>query len=205
MRKLLLVAAIVASATAANAQATFGVKGGLNLSSLKSSGDGESETTDTKTGFNVGAFANVPLGTTFSFAPELVLSTEGGKESETFMGEKYEAKYNLTYLNIPLLLQYNASGFVAHTGPQVGFLMSAKSKVKIMDEEEEIDMKDEMEKINLSWAVGLGYQLPGGLGFNARYNLGLSDLSKESGEGKLKANTIQIGVSYSFGGGSSKK
>jgi hypothetical protein len=105
-------------------------------------------------------------------------------------------------LNIPLLLQYNASGFIAETGPQIGFLMSAKAKA----DDDDVDVKDFFESTNLSWAVGLGYQLPGGIGINARYNLGLSNIAKtEDDDFKYKANTIQIGLSYSFGGGSAKK
>jgi len=197
MRKILLAVAIFASATAANAQASFGVKGGLNLANLKSKFDGETESGDMKVGFNLGAFATVPLSATFNFKPELVVSTEGSKEE--FMGE--DVKSNLTFINVPVLLQYNASGFVAETGPQVGFLMSAKAKY---DGESE-DIKEGFETINLSWAVGLGYQMPSGFGVNARYNLGLSNLAKDSDDYKLKSNVIQIGISYTFGGGSARK
>jgi len=138
----------------------------------------------------------------FSVQPELVYSMEGAKEEE----DDVEIKINLNYINVPVLLQYNSSGFFAETGPQIGFLTGAKTKVEFDDEEEEEDIKDELEGINLSWAIGLGYKLPSGFGFNARYNLGLSNIAKDgTDDDKLKVNTIQIGIFYTLGGGSARK
>ncbi|HYH16654.1 MAG TPA: porin family protein [Flavisolibacter sp.] len=198
MRKLLLAAAFVASAAAANAQATFGVKAGLNVSSIKTKAGDESETSDSKVGFNVGGFANVPLSTNFSFAPELVVSTEGGVDK----GDEWEEKTNLTYVNVPVLFQYNASGFFAHTGPQVGFLLAAKSKWEEDGEKGDEDIKKYMKGVNFSWAIGAGYKLPSGLGFNARYNLGLSniaDTESDDDDYSAKASTIQVGITYTLG------
>lgn len=198
MRKIFLVAAMAVSALAVNAQATFGVKAGANFSSLKYSGDGEDDNTDTKVGLNIGGLANIPVSSMFSFQPELVFSMEGGEDEQD--GEDYKLKMN--YINVPLLLQYNASGFIAETGPQVGFLMSADAELGDV----EIDVKDQMETVNLSWAIGLGYKMTSGFGVNARYNLGLSNIAKESeGDFKTKANTIQVGVFYTFGGGASAR
>lgn len=197
MRKIFLVAVMAVSAMAVNAQATFGLKAGANFSNLKSTGD-ESESLDTKVGLNIGALANIPVSSMFSVQPELVFSMEGAKDEAE--GEDY--KLNLNYLNVPVLLQYNASGFIAETGPQVGFLMGAEAKIDDLD----VDVKDQFETINLSWAIGLGYKMPSGFGVNARYNLGLSNLAKEAeGDDKIKANTIQVGVFYTFGGGASAR
>ncbi len=203
MRKILLVAALAISAVAANAQATFGVKAGANFSSIKASGEGEDDNSDMKVGLNIGALANVPISEMFSFQPEVVFSMEGGKEEE----DDIKVTLKLNYINVPLLLQYNASGFIAETGPQIGFLMSAKGKVEGLGEEVEEDIKEEYEGINLSWAIGLGYKMPSGFGVNARYNLGLSNIDKDDSEGdfKTKTNTIQVGVFYTFGGGASAR
>jgi opacity protein-like surface antigen len=64
------------------------------------------------------------------------------------------------------------------------------------------DVKEDLETMNFSWAIGAGYKLSNGLGFGARYNLGLSNIAKtdDSGEGKVKSNVIQIGLTYTFGG-----
>ncbi|HZF64558.1 MAG TPA: porin family protein, partial [Chitinophagaceae bacterium] len=118
MKKFFLAVALTASVVALNAQsgAGFGVKGGLNLANLTVTGDDEDADFKMKPGFHLGVFANVPLGGTLSFQPELLYSAEGAKMD--ILDE--DVKFNLSYLNVPLLLQYNASGFFAETGPQVG-------------------------------------------------------------------------------------
>ena len=106
----------------------------------------------------------------------------------------------MNYLNLPLLVQYNASGFFAETGPQVGLLLSAKNKTEYDGQEEETDVKDDMNSTSFAWAIGLGYRMPAGLGIGARYNLGLSNLAKDAEDDyKIKSNVIQISLSYTLG------
>ncbi|HZF64431.1 MAG TPA: porin family protein, partial [Chitinophagaceae bacterium] len=185
--------ALTASVVALNAQsgAGFGVKGGLNLASLTVTGDDVDDDFKMKPGFHLGVFANVPLGGTLSFQPELVYSAEGAKFEDID-----DAKVNLSYLNVPLLIQYNASGFFAETGPQVGFLMGAKAKA---DDEDE-DIKDSFKSTNFSWAVGLGFKTATGFGVGARYNLGLANIAEEAtDDNKLKSNVIQISLFKTLG------
>ena len=198
MKKIILGFAFIASVVAVKAQdaagPAFGIKAGANFANLKYTVDGDDESADMKIGFHVGGFVNIPIGETFAFQPELVFSQEGAKQEIEMLDE--DAKVNLSYINVPLLLQYNASGFFAETGPQVGFLIGAKTK---LDDAEE-DIKDDMESINLSWAVGLGFKTASGLGFGARYNLGLSNLAKEGDDdNKIKGNVIQVSIFKTFG------
>jgi hypothetical protein len=198
MKKIILGFAFIASVVAVKAQdaagAAFGIKAGANFANIKYTVDGDSESGDMKIGFHVGGFANIPLGETFAFQPELVFSQEGAKQE--IQGIDEDAKVNLSYLNVPLLLQYNASGFFAETGPQVGFLIGAKAKF----DDEDTDVKDDFETINLSWAVGLGFKSASGLGFGARYNLGLSNLAKDGDDdNKAKGNVIQVSVFKTLG------
>ena len=190
MKKLFLVLVCASSVIAASAQVKFGVKLGANMASL-TDGDG----LKSKFGINGGVQAALPLGSTFSVNPEAVYSSQGAK------AEEGDGSINLSYINVPVLLQYNnPSGFFAHTGPQIGFLMSAKVKA----EGQEVDMKDMVNGTDFSWAIGAGFATQAGFGFNARYNIGLSKLDKE-GEGSSKNSVIQFGVFYNFGGGAEKK
>ncbi len=192
MIKSLFVFAILAGSLAANSQIVFGLKAGVNIANLKVSGDGVSETFDSKIGFHGGGFATIPLATNFNIQPEVVFSIEGAKNNDD------DTKIDLSYINIPVMFQYNASGFIIETGPQLGLLMAATA-----DDE---DVKEELETINFSWAIGAGYKLSNGLGIGARYNLGLSNIAKtvDSDEGKIKSNVFQIGLTYSFGGSAKK-
>lgn len=196
---MFLVFAFAASVVAAKAQSTgasFGVKAGLNLSNLKAKYGDNTESLDTKPGFHVGAYANVPLASSLSFNPELQFAQEGAKQEE----DGYKSTSKLNYLNLPLLVQYNASGFFAETGPQVGLLLSAKNKTEYDGQEEETDVKDDMNSTSFAWAIGLGYRMPAGLGIGARYNLGLSNLAKDAEDDyKIKSNVIQISLSYTLG------
>lgn len=199
MKKVLFVFSFVAASIAASAQSTqFGVKGGLNIANLKATVSGMSVSAQSKLGANGGFFANIPVSENFRIQPEALFSMEGSKVE--FMGEK--ATTNLTYVNIPVMAQYTASGFYGETGPQLGLLVAAKDKADGQSE----DSKDAYESINLSWGVGAGYKLTNGLGFGVRYNLGLSNIAKteSSEDASVKSNVFQIGLSFTFGGGAKK-
>lgn len=187
MRKMFLTfSAIVTLAMVGNAQTAFGLKAGANFANLKASASGINVSFDTKISFNGGLYATIPVAEGFNIQPEAVLSLEGAKIASQSMA--------LTYLNVPVLLQYNGSGFFAETGPQLGLLMGAKMAGE--------DLKEEFETVNFSWAAGAGYRLVNGLGFNARYNFGVSNLAKtEPGdEGTMKSNVLQVGLGFTFPG-----
>ncbi|MBK8951725.1 MAG: PorT family protein [Chitinophagaceae bacterium] len=190
MKKVLLSLVVIATTVfVSQAQVSFGAKAGLNLYNFSGS---DADGFDSKVGFNVGGLVNIPVSDNFSVQPELIFSTEGAKASEGSV----TMNYNMNYLNIPIMLQYNtASGFYAEAGPQIGLLMSAKVKV---DSESE-DIKDSFKSTNFSLGIGLGYRLANGLGFGARYNLGLGNIVDET-DVDVKLGGFPVGVSFKFGG-----
>ena len=180
---------------------SFGIKAGANFYQIGGSDaddEGLDESRKMKVGIAGGVLVNIPFSDMFSFQPELLYSTEGNLQKEGDM----KATIALSYLNIPLMLQLNtASGFYAETGPQIGFLMSAKTKIDDGSGEIEDDVKDELKSIGFSWGLGLGYKLQSGFGFGARYNLGLSTLDDaDTDPSKLTSNGFHVGVFYMFGG-----
>jgi hypothetical protein len=189
MKKVLFVVAILVASVAVQAQVKFGVKAGGNLSMW---GGDDADEAKSKFGFHIGALANIPVSSMFSVQPEALFSAEGAK----FESGGDEASYNLNFINIPVLLQYNnPSGFYAETGPQIGLLMSAKLKF----EDESEDMKELFKGSNFSWAIGAGYKMASGFGFGVRYNLGLSSIVDED-DVDIKQSNFAFGVSYTFGG-----
>jgi hypothetical protein len=188
MKKLLSVCSVILFFSLfANAQHTsFGVKAGINASSVNVE-DGTDY--NNKVGIHLGGLAHIHITQHFAFQPELVYSMQGGKD-----GDNYKLKLN--YLNIPLLAQYMThDGFRLQTGPQIGFLTSAKSK----SGDVEVDIKDQLESVDFSWVFGAGYLFPGagGIGVDARYNLGLSNISDDN-DFEAKNRVFQIGVFYQF-------
>jgi hypothetical protein len=197
MKKLYLLLLTVFSLAAADAQVQFGVKAGANFATL--TGD-NSDGVKTKVGFNAGALVSLPLFNEFSLQPEVVYSGQGYKYS----GAGFSGTASNSYINVPVLFKYNnPTGFFAETGPQVGFLMSAKAK---MDGQDNVDIKDEYNSVDFSWALGIGYLIkPMNIGIDVRYNLGLSNVIKESNGGSAKNGVFQVGVFYLFGEGAGDK
>ena len=189
MKKVILCLVIVSLTTlGASAQVNFGLKAGMNISTLR--GDGV-EKANSLIGANVGAFVNIPVSTTFSFQPEVLYSMEGAKE------DVFDTKIMLNYVNIPLMLKYtDASGFFGELGPQIGFLTSAKSKIN----GNTADVKDLFKSTNFSLGIGAGFNFTPSVGVGLRYNLGLSNISEDTND-DVKTGNFSIGIHYSFGGG----
>lgn len=193
MKKVIFAFLLAASVSSVQAQLQFGPKAGLNLANITGS---DADGAKIQAGLYAGAFARFGLTESIKIQPELLFSAQGAKSEESFEGGTYTANIHLNYIAIPVMFQYHtASGFFAETGPQVGFLMSAKFKA----EGESEDIKDSFKKTDFSWGLGAGYQLANGLGINARYNFGLSKLD-EAGESNIKNGVIQVGLFYTLGG-----
>lgn len=193
MKKLLLSAAIAVFAMSGiNAQdVKFGAKAGINLANV----GGDIEENKGIIGFHVGGVAEISFSEKFSIQPELLFSAQGTKFEE---GDG-KLTMKLNYINIPVMAKYYvADGFSLEAGPQIGILASAKAKYEIGGESESEDIKDNFESLDLGLNFGLGYKLDSGLNFAARYNLGLSNLAKDSGDEKINNGVFQLSVGYMF-------
>jgi hypothetical protein len=195
MKKLTLVLlAGFSFATAANAQSIrFGVKAGANFSNA--SGDGlQGLSTSTLVGFNGGVFLGLGITDNLFIQPELVYSGQGFKGAVS--GTTVTQHEN--YINIPVLVKYQLPiGLYFQTGPQVGFLMSAKESAGGASQ----DDKAQFKSIDLAWAVGAGFQVPATqLGIDVRYNIGLANIADNSGggSGSVKNGVFQVGLTYTL-------
>jgi hypothetical protein len=179
------------SATLAKAQHTnFGIKAGYNSSSVQISDGADYEG---KSGLHIGGLAHIHITSHFAVQPELVFTMQGG--------ETTNSKLKMNYLNIPVLGQYMVNdGFRLQTGPQIGFLVSAEQKIGNI----EVDVDDTFSSVDFSWAFGAGYIFSSGFGIDARYNLGLSNVSDDS-DFEAKNRVFQVGVFYQFKNNSGRK
>lgn len=198
MKKIVLSFVVLATTVlASQAQTRFGLKLGMNLMTLGGD-DVEDADLKSKIGFHAGGIVNIPVSDNFAIQPELLYSGEGAKMED---GDD-RANYNLSYINVPIMLQYVNSGFHAEFGPQVGLLVAAKLDTKIGGVNNDIDIKDQLKGANFSLALGAGYRLTNGFGFGARYTLGLGNIA-DAPDAEIKTRGFQIGISYLFGGGNS--
>lgn len=200
MKKLFLGAAL-AMGTLTFAQ-QFGIKGGVNMSSV--SKDGDFRDSKSKIGYYAGVFMNAPIAENFSIQPEVFYNNLGSK----FTVAGTEHTLNLDYVTIPVMFQYNATPeFYLEAGPQVGFLVNSKIKSSKQIAENVLNAfnsKDNYNSFDFGMGVGAGFNFTQNIGLNARYVAGFTDLSKDgratiaNKDGKNKNNVLQVGLHFKF-------
>jgi len=192
MKKILLSAIAVMAFMSVSAQETrFGVKAGLNLSSLT----GDVEDAKSLVGFQVGGFAEIKLTDKFAIQPEVLFSTQGAKFDD--IEGDYDAKLN--YINVPVLAKYFVTeAFTVEAGPQIGFLVSAK-----VDGE---DLKDAYKSVDFGFNFGAGYNFTENLSLGLRYTLGLSSVADTPdefedfgfGDITVRNSNLALALAYKF-------
>lgn len=187
MKKVLIFSLVAFSFSTLKAQSpSFGIKAGANYSTVLLK---DNNSTDYATGLHAGALAHFHLSKTWALQPEVLYSIQGAKESGS-----YNNKLRLNYINVPVLLQYMfQNGFRLQAGPQIGFLISAKSKLN----DEEHDVKDSFKSTDFSFPIGLGYLSKSGLGIDGRWVPGLSNIQKD--DYSPTNHVFQLGLFYQFG------
>ncbi|HBV14454.1 porin family protein [Chryseobacterium carnipullorum] len=208
MKKLILGLAVTASSlafaqqtpTTSSNPVTFGVKGGMNVSSL--SKDEGLDDQKSKIGFNAGVFANIPIAESFSVQPEVLYSQYGEKSDYTLLGNKYSASTKLDYIAVPVMFQYNLiPNLFVEAGPEFGFLVSAKNKFKNESNGNSTtsdNFKDQLQTFNFGIGLGAGYYFTPNLGITARYVAGVTDIFKDNSGDAVRNNTFQVGLAYKF-------
>lgn len=185
MKKFFFISLLISTLSAANAQQThFGLKGGVNVSQLNVENN---SSYDSKIGLFAGVLAHIHASETWALQPELIYSMEGGRRKTG------DIKTNLNYINVPVLLQYMFhNGVRLEGGPQLGFLVSARTKTGSTT----VD-NNSFKSTAFSIPLGIGYLTSDGLGFDARYVFGLSNINKDKNP-VVQSNVFQFGIFYQF-------
>ena len=193
IKKVSLMIALVAIVTSVSfGQIKFGVKTGLNLSNVKMSGGGVSIDNKMYTGFMIGGFVNYSINDKLSVQPEILFAQYGCNFDEDIFGPDVEPlKEN--YISIPIVVKYSIGAIHVLAGPQLGYLLSAEVDGDDATGTDAFDMK----KMDAGIALGAGYEWEIGLGIDARYYLGLANITNQSGF-EMKNRSIQVAVFYKF-------
>jgi hypothetical protein len=134
---------------------------------------------------NVAEEAKTNIGGSFFLNSRLIghfitLRTEIGFYSKggTYTGAGAAfSETNLSYVAAPALLLQTKIGFLkAYAGPQMGFLITAKSKTGNLEQ----DVKNTFKTTELSGVIGAEMNLPLRLMAGVRYNFGISNVSEIS-------------------------
>ncbi len=200
MKKILTIIAVACMAFAmpSQAQVKFGLKGGLNLTSL--SADGVDNAMSNKAGFFVGPTVKFTLPVVgLSLDASALYDQRQAKIKNTDQTIKAQS------IQIPINVRYGVGlssvvNVFAFAGPQFGFNIGDKSK--LLDQMGGWTLKSS----NISGNVGIGATVFSKLQITANYNFQLSKTGEveyinENGDpatGKMKFNSWQLGLGYFF-------
>ncbi len=182
----------------------FGVKIGVNISSLSNYLDSNDEA---RKSILFGGYLEIPVNEKFSIAPELMFSSQGEVSNFETIDGKFQAITQLDYLNLPLIAKYYLfDSFALEAGPQIGFLVGTNRSLQSDGEfngdfealYEDI-FQDEFSAFDAGFNFGASYKLPFDVFFQARYSLGLININNSNlNNNKIRNNVFQFAVGYSF-------
>ena len=217
MKKIMMIAAMMVATLGAVAQNEVGQltlqpKVGMNISKITGSN------LNSKVGLVAGFEAEYGVAKNFGVSVAALYSMQGAKKDlKANNGTSIDVKYNLDYINIPVLAQYYiVPGLAVKAGIQFGF--NVRNKVKVgttvagynlkddcsMDEfldmaralGESIPSDAKFQKFDLSIPVGLSYEYEDFV-LDARYNIGTSKLIKSDPDSS-KNSVFQLTIGYKF-------
>lgn len=206
MQKTILFLALgLGFSTAAQAQyrgrggnVSLGIKAGASLTSFVGADTRTAQIPsgyDYRFGFNAGVFANIGFAKLFAFQPELLYSQKGAK-----LKNNSDIGVRMHYVDVPLAFHVNTDGFFFEAGPQVGFLVAAKSEIGSTS----VDVKNSYKSVDFGYLAGLGYQLKHGLGVGLRYNGAFTNFPNSTTVGSVtvqprqRNSAFQLYATYSF-------
>ncbi|RZK22140.1 MAG: PorT family protein [Hymenobacter sp.] len=173
---------------------SLGLKAGASLTSYTGADAGLASY---RFGFHAGLFANIGLTSLFAFQPELLYSQKGFNFTNN-----NDAALRFHYVDVPLAFHVNAGGLFFEAGPQVGFLVAAKSQLGSAS----TDVKNSFNTVDFGYLFGLGYQVKQGLGLGLRYNGGFTNVPKSLTVGnttlqsRQRNSAFQVYLTYSLRG-----
>lgn len=202
------------------AQITYGVQAGATIANWK--GDALQSlnnvvdlsngfiTTQSKTGFLIGGYVNIPVSDKVSFVPGLQYAQKGYTmqgdlkiDALKFLGADASAKVEANYIDVPLVLKAEvAKGLSIYAGPQVSFLVKNNLRLNasvlgINLYNNKIDITDNFNRVDMGLAGGIGYKFDNGFNIKAGYDYGLSKLDKNNNF-KAYNRVAKISVGFSF-------
>ena len=199
----------------------FGLKAGVNFSKIAITGqemeDYRKDDARNITSFQFGAYADVPLSTTFSIQPGIILNGKGGEtqlsEANTQLGSSSitgTIKADMMYIEVPINAVYKINSFYIGAGPYAAVALSGKYKSQLTSissdfmENEERDIKfgnnneDDFKRADFGINLLAGYELKNGFNIGINYGFGLSNLDSSGGSYGNKNRVASIMLGFAF-------
>jgi hypothetical protein len=159
-------------------------------------------------GFLVGGFMEYRANNSLSFQTELNYQKKGAKFISTLNGSESVERKEFNYISAPLLLRGNIHdeslgenwGISLFTGPYIGYLTSANSKMKTgnITTNKELDNQAEKADWGFIFGGGVSYKLSddGAIIAELRYQMGLTEVDKNVPDLRNKGMGITIGYRF---------
>jgi len=176
---LVLLIPAMASAQATPSAVTFGVKGGVALSTLSSTDS--PLTPATLTSPTVGAFVTFRLTRHLAIQPEALYARKGAREGAAEEILSFTETERLTYLAVPVFarLSFASEGRVRPyvlAGPEFGFRLAATETGEIAGAEAgSDDVSENFRRTDIGVALGAGVEVRRFL-VEGRYTMGLTNI-----------------------------
>ena len=187
MKKTILVATLLFSAlTTIQAQSVkLGLKAGLNYANQTGAAitiNGQNYKTGALSSYHAGLVAELRLFKGLAVQPELLYSTQGA----TYKNALGDITNKVGYLAIPVMIKIGLSKSISlELGPQASFLLSEKDNVAL----------SKSNTFDFSVTGGLGLKVTKSIFLQARYGLGLTEISKEA---QIKNSVVQVSAGILF-------
>lgn len=171
---------------------TFGPKVGYNNANLSGKDFREFHENNSRSGFHAGLFAEIRFNK-IAIQPEVYYSSQGGKWKAFSNDKVVEHDFNLSYVNVPVMIKYYlTNGIAIEAGPQAGFLTDSNVKFSDLDPD-----SAKFNDFDFSVNVGLSINLPLNFMVSARYNAGLTNVVDHP-DVDWKGRVMQLSVGYRF-------
>ena len=162
----------------------MGIKAGANFANQ----DITDISTNSRTGFNGGAYLLLAFSEKWAVQPEFLFSSQGSE-----IPDLNEIR-QLDYFSIPVLLRWKPISLLSfHAGPQFSSLLSAVDKSGD-------SIKEDFKKSDLGLALGASVHLPLGLNGGLRYVWGFTDVADFQNDTEVKNRAIQVFVGWTMFG-----
>lgn len=212
MQKLTLSSLILLllSGWSAQAQVRFGVKAGLNSSTVVSSSKGAASYTP-RVAWQAGVLADLGISRNFSIQPAVLLSNKGYRVINDFSSinlPSTESTFSPLYVEVPVLALYkinlgSAVRLFGGLGPYAAMGIGGKRNIKTSGVEATTDIEygndgGDFKQADFGGSLALGGEI-GPVIIGANYNFGLAGLAPGGGNSTLRNASLGLTVGYLFG------
>jgi len=175
-----LVFGVTQAQTTTKKKPNWGIKLGVNSSNLRVENGTNSKW---KGGLATGVYFNIKAGNKFSFQPEFLYSSMGGRD----IAPSEQVSVRLNYFSLPILAKYQlCNKFYVMAGPQIDVLIKAKTKNMAGFD----DVTNDFKENSFNGTAGFEFWPISRLGLSARYIYGFNNIVDNGAE--LKNQGIQI-------------